>query len=470
MLAVFAVYAPTLRYGLVFDDNMLVGGNANLHWSRLGTLLTSPFWATAEGGKLTPGLAHLGGMYRPVVSVANLIDQSLGFGAPWPFHLTNLLAQVACTGLLYLLLVGFTAAPWQAAALALLWGVHPAQTSVVAWTSGRTDLFANLFLLGALVLYMRGAPAALFAAAVGLAAASKEGAVFLLPLLVALCLAGLLPWRRRHLGAAAGAAAAYFALRAYALRGVAPAGGSLFQAALRVPLLTVQHLAATIAPWSALGVAPGVEGGPLLLTFELALFAALLWAAARRRAAAVGLFWFLLFFAPTAVGAGRVYAGLFDLLSLRFVTFAMIGLLVMLADRLPAAMPRLAAAGLAAYTVACAALTVRGDEVYLDSHHFWAARAEESPGSDMVHYNYGLQLLGEHDYAGCAAQMRRSVTLNPRYFLGNGFLELATCERAQGRRAEALAAVAQGLRWWPESAALRASQRDLEAPAPAPSR
>jgi len=467
---VFAAYAPSVRYSLVFDDTMLISENPNMTWERIGVLLTSPFWQI-EKDRVPSGKENMGGMYRPVISVISLVDKSVAHGEAWPFHLTNVLGHVACVGLVYLLLLGFLPVPWQAALMALLWGLNPTHTEVVGFVSGRTDLFSSLFMLAALLIYLNGRSALLFGLMVLLAMGSKETSVCLLPLIVLMHLARPMPWRRGHWVAGILVVTAYFIERHRALAAVPPVMptdlAQAWRTAVILPGLAVQHIASLVVPWGVLAVAPKISHDVTALTFEWLGFAWMVFSSWRRPLRALGLAWALLFFLPTAFGALQVYGGVDELVSKRFVSFAAIGIALWFGDYLfvdralfaPPHPSRLAAVLLAAYATAFLVQSTWRDEVYLNEHQFWATMAREFPDSDMVAYNYGLLLLGEGNCEASLVETRRSIANNPRYFQGNAFLNLSACLARLGRRDEAVAALDEGLRYWPGSTQLRASRQ-----------
>jgi hypothetical protein len=474
---VFAAYAPSLRYVLLFDDAMLISGNPNLTWDRGGVRVTSPFWRI-QLDQVPEGKQHLGGMYRPVISLLNLVDKSLAGGKAWPFHLTNVLGHAASTALVYLLFLRFLPRPWQAGLLALAWGLNPLHTEVVAFVSGRTDLFSTLFMLAALLVYLRGSSAALFGVFLLLALGSKETSICLLPLIGLWHLARPMPVRRAHWLVGGGVLVAFAIVRSTALAGGhdnLPHGlEQAWATASLLPSLAVQHLCAVAIPWGAWSVAPKISHDTTLLTIEWTAFAWMVLKSSRDRVLALGLGWVLLFFLPTAFGALHVYAGVDDLISKRFMSFASIGFWLWIGhyvftEEAPSEAPsspelpsRSLIAATAVYLLAFGVQTVRRSEVYLDEHHFWATLAQESPDSDMVAYNYGLQLLAEGNCQASMVETRRSIAINPRYFQGSAFLNLSACLRGAGRIDEARKTLDEGLRYFPQNPRLASSRAALE--------
>ena len=177
-----ALYARTVGYGWVFDDQMDVVLNAYVQsWQHVGSLLTTTVW-TGSGMET--------GLWRPVTSLSFLVNHSLSGLAPWSFHLVNLVLHAGVAALVVQL--GRTwGLPAAAAGIGgILFAVHPAFVEVVAPASGRKDLLAALFVLLFLLAHDRARKeggAWVFAAVGALAGAalSKESGFMALPLLAA---------------------------------------------------------------------------------------------------------------------------------------------------------------------------------------------------------------------------------------------------------------------------------------------
>jgi tetratricopeptide (TPR) repeat protein len=201
LVAVLGLYGRALGYPFVYDDRTLIAANAALgDWTTLPEALVhdlfhfsptraSPFW-------------------RPVVTASYYLDHALGGGAPWAFHLTNLLALAGAAAGLLRLLAQRGAAVTASAAAALAFVAHPAQVEGAVNIAGRTDVLACAFALWA--LGARG-PAGAFVLTL-LACGAKEIGV-LVPL--AAWALGARTWR-----ASAAAAALFLVARQAVLAGL----------------------------------------------------------------------------------------------------------------------------------------------------------------------------------------------------------------------------------------------------------
>ena len=137
------VHAPALRAGFVWDDHVLAERDASFRPVPIGKLFVSRFWP--EGTLADPRVAY----YRPLVLLSLRFDAALG-GEPAQYHATNILLHLIATGLLVATAVRLGARSSAAVLAGLVWGVAPRLTESVTWISGRTDIVACVFGLGAL--------------------------------------------------------------------------------------------------------------------------------------------------------------------------------------------------------------------------------------------------------------------------------------------------------------------------------
>lgn len=155
------LYGPAVGHGFVHDDRVLIEGS-----TRLAALSQLPAALVHDLFWLADGAVRPSPYWRPWVVLSYFVDQLLGGGAPWAFHLHNvvLAAVVGCV-------LGWTrGAAGVVAALVFL--AHPMQVEAVANITARTDLWVAAW--GTLAVLTGGLPgAALTAVALG----CKETAV-----------------------------------------------------------------------------------------------------------------------------------------------------------------------------------------------------------------------------------------------------------------------------------------------------
>jgi tetratricopeptide (TPR) repeat protein len=171
-VAVVAVYLQTLGGPFVWDDRLLVL-DASLveQGGSLGDYFRSPFWS---GGTLHGADTNY---YRPLVTLSFALDRALHHDNAGGYHLTNALLHVANSLLVYALLRRHGARDAVAALLSVAWALQPRLAEAAAWISGRTDLLASLFTLGALLAVGPSAGRRILAALlVGVGLLAKESA------------------------------------------------------------------------------------------------------------------------------------------------------------------------------------------------------------------------------------------------------------------------------------------------------
>lgn len=145
LAAIVLVYCPVLRGGWVWDDTALVLRDPLIRSPRL----------LAEGFRHFLFLdATAADFYRPLQRVAYTFDYTLAGFTPWVFHLTSLLVHAGAALALYAFGRRWLDSSRAAFAAALLWAVHPAHTSAVAYVSGLADPLAALLGFGGLALLL----------------------------------------------------------------------------------------------------------------------------------------------------------------------------------------------------------------------------------------------------------------------------------------------------------------------------
>jgi tetratricopeptide (TPR) repeat protein len=148
--AVIAVHWPALSaQALSFDDDQYFVNNA---------LVKSPSWLSAWkflSQVLEP--STVGGYYQPLAMISLMLDYSLGGRVEnlLPFHRTSLALHAANTALIIVLLYLLFGEVWIAAAVGLLFGLHPMTVEAIPWVGERKTLLAAFFALWSLLFYLR---------------------------------------------------------------------------------------------------------------------------------------------------------------------------------------------------------------------------------------------------------------------------------------------------------------------------
>jgi len=183
-----AVYVNSLPNGFAYDDVFIIQNNERVHRiGDLGGIWSTPYW---------PFAGEVLGLYRPLTIFSYAVQWAISDGAPWLFHLSNVLLHGLVTVLVFYVVAHGTGTV-AALAGALVFAVHPVHTEAVANVVGHAELLAAAFVLAGCLIYLRadaekglsrkrlGAIVAFYA----LGMLTKESAVVLPGLLVLLDLA-----------------------------------------------------------------------------------------------------------------------------------------------------------------------------------------------------------------------------------------------------------------------------------------
>ncbi|MFN4033962.1 MAG: tetratricopeptide repeat protein [Fimbriimonadales bacterium] len=190
VVLVGALYAQTLSFGFVWDDDQVIHGRVDYQ---------SPArWLEA----VRQPLDFSPNYFRPLALSSLLWQIWIWRDDPAPFHAVNVLIHLLNTALATVLGLRLTRGRWEGLLAGALYGVHPALIESVAFVSSRYDLTATLFLLTALWLevQLRGAARLVGVGAAFLLALLCKEMALTLPLVMLVWQAGRLPdgsWRAR---------------------------------------------------------------------------------------------------------------------------------------------------------------------------------------------------------------------------------------------------------------------------------
>jgi hypothetical protein len=425
-LAAVAMYVRTLGYDFVFDDLSLIGPDG-------------PRW---YGNATLP--------YRPLRYLSYWIDHLLGGGAAWTYHGANVALHAATAVVVVRLGRRFGAGPWIAGLAGLAFAWHPLATEVTAYVSGRRDLLATLFGLGALLSWTRR-PARGTALAVVLllaAVASKESGLLFLPLLFVVSALGTGPPLRVGAKTLLPAAVAAIALPvAYGAVGPLAPAGALFDhlvvagrlaahyaAGLVWPVgLSVEYPALILPdPGGVFGISPNAWAGLVLSSAAVALIVYQLVGAKRHRPAAVaaaGMFLAISFIIGSHEPGADRHA--YPLVALCAVSIAEAAARCSIRRRV--------GTGVVVLVAVCwfAVLTDRQIPVWADQGALWAATVQAAPGSVRANHNLAGVLLETGDIDGARRALARARRNDPRYapaYLGQALIDCTGGRPVRGRR------------------------------------
>jgi protein O-mannosyl-transferase len=489
------VFASSTGGDFVYDDTRQILSNPLVRGREpVWKALTSDVWAFKSPAQGGPQQA-MSDFWRPVF-VLGLIAQERLFGVddPVPWHWTLVLLHGAVAAAAYGLLCRMRMQRALAAAVALIFAVHPAHAESVAWISGGTDPLMSLPLLGALacVVELLERPAlGWWAAALGLYATAllvKEAAI-VFPGVVFLTAAVAVerPGEARlaRLGRAvrltlpfAALAGLYFWARLEVLGRFEyekPWSRGLGQVLLTAPSLVWFYLREALVPvWTGPchPLRPVRPADVDLASFWLpaagvALVA--LWlgrAAWRGRIERLGLGLFALFLAAPVLKSDALPPD--QIVHDRYLYLPLLGVGMVVLPALAAAARRLwgwdetraagaCLRGALGLSVLLGLQTVRTGGAWRSEQDLWTAAARSDPGSAFVQLQNGKALGNAGRLAEARAALVRVVAMRPSeadlrqaVFVRDGLLERASVSVQEGRFAEAEADLKRVLEARPE--------------------
>ncbi len=187
--AALAAYANSMGNGFAYDDTWVLEDNPIVTEGRFDQVLSTPYW---------PGAVPGTGNYRPLTVASFVAGWSVWGGAPWGFHLMNVLLHGVASVLVFALAATLTGVVGGVVG-GLFFAVHPVHVEAVANVVGRAELLSAVFVVLAVLLYLRGDQASVAHRALvlvgvtvcyGLALASKEMGVTLPALLLVVAATG----------------------------------------------------------------------------------------------------------------------------------------------------------------------------------------------------------------------------------------------------------------------------------------
>jgi len=452
-----AAYHNSFSAPLVFDDLGSIRDNGTIrHLWPMGPALAPP-----------PGLTVSG---RPVVNLSLAVNYAIGGTRVWSYHAANLLIHVLA-GLTLFGIVRRTLlrqgegrdSTLFAAAVALLWTVHPLQTESVTYVIQRAESLMGLFYLLTLYCFIRGAADTdeggpwfiLSVTACLLGMATKEVMVSA-PLMVFLYdrafVSGSVDeaWRRHrrlHL-----ALAATWIILAWLALGAGSRGGSAgFHTSVPWPSYArtqvwaiVHYLRLAVWPhplvfyygrmlrtgltagWcldaAVVGLLAGGTGVALWRWPKLGFLGACFFAVLAPTSSVVPV-------ATETVAEHRMYLALIPVVVL-------VGLGAVRALGRPAAVVFLLAVGLA-----LGGLTISRNEAYASDLALWGDTVRSGPENPVAHNNLGEALRLRGQLAEAEDQFRRALRLDPAY--ADAWNNLGVTLAALGRPDEAIAVLAR---------------------------
>jgi len=421
------LFWQTTGFGFLLDDYVLFQKSPSLQ-----SLASIPQGFLTDVGALRKGSeAVLGSYYRPVFLALSTLYYQVAGGEPFAWHLAAVALAGAIGALAYLFFRRLAVPPLLAVLASLVFSLHPAHVSSVAWASGLQELLATFFVLVALLVLL-GRPGAehdrrviaLATAAFVLALLSKEVAAGLLPLAAVWAFArrDSEPQESRRFGKAAAVFAVvtlvYLGARIAVLGGLAnpwPHAPGFTASLPSVPVAFAAYLRLLVWPvgfsifrperpvWGPLD-APVLVA--LLVVVVLAVLAALV--IQKRRDLLLPVAWLVVWLLPVLNLWALDPQWMVSDRYLFLPSLALPWLVVALVPR------RFSLAALALLAVAFGALSLRYAAIFADERTFVAAMEKAEPTSPLIFAEKARLLLREGHTTAAEAALRRAVELDPR--------------------------------------------------------
>jgi tetratricopeptide (TPR) repeat protein len=144
----FAIYANSLKNAFVYDDRYLVIGNSfikNIHNLPQIFSVHTFYFAPIEAGNY----------YRPMAILTYALDYQIWKLAPFGYHFSNVLLHAICAFLFFLLVKSLFDNYKLALLSAILFAIHPLQTSGVNFIACRDNFLVTIFGILAILYYLK---------------------------------------------------------------------------------------------------------------------------------------------------------------------------------------------------------------------------------------------------------------------------------------------------------------------------
>lgn len=192
-LGAFILFFKTLHFDYTYlDDVTLIKENESF----LNSISSVPDAFNNGVFKFSDAPDH--NYYRPVLITSFIADSVIGNHSLKVFHSTNILIHAICGFLLFILLTQYKVSEKKALLMSVLFILHPALNSSVAWIPGRNESLLGMFFLAAMnaqLAYMKSKKIIFLAASLsfsGICLFVKETGILCLILLSGTTIATLL--------------------------------------------------------------------------------------------------------------------------------------------------------------------------------------------------------------------------------------------------------------------------------------
>lgn len=443
----FVVYSNSLGGEFVSDDEYFVVKNVNVK-----SLRNIPDFFMNRSAVAFADLAL--DVYRPVTTLSYAIDYMFWKLDAFGYHVVNVLFHSFNAVLLCIFLYALFGDIWVALFASLFFALHPVETEVVAWISGRSSVLFLFFYLSAFLLYIRGKilpSLALFAVSLF----SKEMAITLPALLVAYDIHFpdkeplKLRIRIRKYIPYFVMAAVFILVRAFVLKRVSQCGwwgdnpyytflsmSVSFLDYLKMLVLPVNQCAFYITNVYTTVFHPKVLMGAALLAASLL---SIPFVFKRSRRASFFICWFFITILPVSN-----IVPLKALMAERFLYIPSIGFCVLLAMALRKRKKMIAMAAAVSIVIIYGLLTMIRNEDWRDPVLLAKSIIKVSPQNPWGYSCLGSAYLGDERYADAEKALKKALALSRDY--SSPKTALGFCYVKSGKYEEAIVLLTESLK------------------------
>ncbi|MDD5492931.1 MAG: tetratricopeptide repeat protein [bacterium] len=419
VLLVGVTFANTLLNQFVYDDKVFVVNNQFIK-----ELKNIPdFFINARSFSGDRDFM----IYRPLAALSLSLDHWLWGIRPMGYHLTNITLHMANVLLVYWLVLSLSSMPLTALLSAAIFAIHPAQCETVSWIASRSNLLCTMFLLLALLAYLRNTRQYYYRSLLFfiLSLLAKETAIIFILLLILYDYYFVLKvdknkavnmwWSYTPVVVISGL---YLLLRTLVLGQVHQRGwwgGSLGYTMLTMGKSFYYYIKVIILPWKltvdyVLDIAKSIQE-PLALGgvgLVLAIIILALKASRKEKLITFGLFWFLIALLPVSN-----IIPLEALLAERFLYLPLVGASIAMAVPLTRLKTKWGYALITLLLVFYLVRTIQRNMDWHDDHTLWASTVITSPESPRAHFALGQVYYKEGNYCSAVHEYQAALGLNP---------------------------------------------------------
>lgn len=388
--------------------------------------------------------------YRPLLNFSFMIEAQFAGPWPWLYHLSNIIFHALATCLLFTILLLLGASLLKSRFLSLLFLIHPALISTVAWIPGRNDSLLAVFVLTSFLFFIRllkDKKIRFFSLSLVfylLALFTKETAIFL-PLLLLFYYLFLSKEKfKKQEGllftlAIMTLTFLWFLFRSLAIDTGIGSFGEIMNSILHYSPLFIVSLGKFFLPFNLAPISLLFEANIIFgLVSMLFLSLLALNKNIEKRYLAFGLLWFILFLLPALLNPDPIMSYQLMMLEHRlYLPFiGLIFILISFKIKLDFKYIKISKALAAVILLLFITITFSKLPYYRDSLSFWHYALKTTQNSPLAHRNLGAMYHLRGDLNKAEKYYQKSLEINPQEPMANYNLGLIYEDRQELDKAE----------------------------------